>query len=121
MKAGVTSKRMNLKQAQDLKLDEGVPMWLKQAMRQNQPVGIDLTKEKAVKLATLMQVPGFMASNGWLDNFKKPHGITFKTMQSEAGAVDSQSLLEWQQRVLRPLLRQFSADDVFHMEETGLF
>ena len=61
-----------------------------------------------------------MASDVWLDNFKKCHGITFKTVQGEAGAVDSQSLLEWQQQVLRPLLRQFSADDVFNLDETGL-
>ena len=36
-------------------------------------------------------------------------------------AVDSHSLLECQQQVLRPLLRQFSADDVFNLDETGLF
>ena len=62
-----------------------------------------------------------MASNGWQDNLKKRHGITFKTVQGEAGAVDSQSLLEWQQQVLQPLLGQFSADDVFNLDETGLF
>ncbi|KAG8230187.1 hypothetical protein J437_LFUL006119 [Ladona fulva] len=74
-----------------------------------------------MKLAELMDIPDFMASDGWLDHFKKHHGITFKTLQGEAGAVDSQSLLEWQQQVLWPLLRQFSADDVFNLDETGLF
>ena len=58
---------------------------------------------------------------GWLDNFKKHHGITFKTVQGKSGAVDSQSLLEWQQQVLWPLLRQFSADDIFNLDKTGLF
>ena len=62
-----------------------------------------------------------MASNGWLNNFKKHHGNTFKTVQSEAGVVDLQSLLEWQQQVLQPLLRHFSADDVFNLDKTGLF
>lgn len=121
IKAGVPSKRMKLTQAHDPKLDEGVLMWLKQARGQNLPVSGDLIKEKAMKLAELMHIPDFMASDGWLDNFKKRNGITFKTVQGEAGAVDSQSLIEWQQQVLRPLLKQFSPDDVFNLDETGLF
>ncbi|XP_046398110.1 tigger transposable element-derived protein 4-like [Ischnura elegans] len=112
---------MKLTQARDPKLDEGVLMWLKQARGQNLPISSNLIKEKAMKLAELMHIPDFMVSNGLLDHFKKRHGITFKTVQGEAGAVDSQSLLEWQQQVLRPLLRQFSVDDVFNLDETGLF
>ena len=96
-------------------------IWLKQAREQNLPVGGDLIKEKALKLAELMHIPDFIASEGWLDNFKKRNGITFKTVQGEAGAVDLQSLFESQQQVLQPLLRQFSTDDVFNLDETGLF
>ena len=121
IKAGVPSKRMKLTQPHDPKLDEGVLMWLKQARGQNLPVSGDLIKEKAMKLAELMHIPDFMASDGWLDSFKKRNGVTFKTVQGEAGAVDSQSLIDWQQQVLWPLLRQFSADDVFNLDETGLF
>lgn len=121
IKTGVPSKRMKLTQAHEPKLDEGVLMWLKQARGHNLPVSGDLIKEKAMKLAELMHIPDFMASDGWLENFKKRHGIAFKTVHGEAGAVDSQSLLEWQQQVLRPLLRQFSADNVFNLDETGLF
>ena len=121
IKAGVSSKRMKLTQPHDPKLDEGVLMWLKQARGQNLPVSGDLIKEKAMKLTELMHIPDFMTSDGWLDSFKKRNGVTFKTVQGEAGAVDSQSFIDWQQQVLRPLLRQFSADDVFNLDETGLF
>ena len=78
-----------------------------------------MIKGTATKLAELMHIPDFMASEGWLDNFKKRNGIAFKTMQGEAGAVDSQFLLEWQKLVLRPLLEQFSGDDVFNLDETA--
>ncbi|KAF2359307.1 HTH CenpB-type DNA-binding domain [Trinorchestia longiramus] len=64
-------------------------MWLKRAREQNLHVGGDLIKEKAMKLAGLMHIPDFMTSDGWLDNFKKHHGITFKTMQVETGAVSA--------------------------------
>ena len=72
-------------------------------------------------MAELMHIPDFIASEGWLDNFKKRNGITFKTVQGEAGVVDLQPLFEWQQQVLQPLLRKFSTDDIFNLDETGLF
>ncbi|KAF2368586.1 HTH CenpB-type DNA-binding domain [Trinorchestia longiramus] len=121
IKAGVSSKRMKLTQSHDPKLDEGVLMWLKQARGQNLPVGSDLIKEKAMKLVELVHIPDFMASDSWLDNFKKRHGITFKTVQGEDGAGNSQSFRERQQQVLLPLFGQFSLDDVFNLNESGLF
>ena len=121
IRAGIPSKRKKLKPAKHSELDKGVLIWLKQAREQNLPVVGDLIKEKALKLVELMHIPDFIASDGWLDNFKKRNGITFKTVQDEAAGVDLQPLLEWQQQVLQPLLRQFSADDVFNLDETGLF
>ena len=85
IKAGIPSKCMKLIQAHDPKLDEVELIWLKQAKEQNLPVSSDLIKEMAMKLAGLMHISEFMTSNGWLDNFKKRHGITFKTMQGETG------------------------------------
>ena len=120
IRAGIPSKRKKLKPAKHSELDEGVLIWLlKQAREQNLPVGGDLIKEKALKLAELMHIPDFIASEGWLDNFKKRNDITFKTVQGEAGAVDLQLLFEWQQQVLQPLLRQLSTDDVFNLNEIG--
>ena len=46
IKAGIPSKRMKLKPAQHLKLDDGVLIWLKQARGQNLPVCGNLIKEK---------------------------------------------------------------------------
>nr|XP_039263757.1 LOW QUALITY PROTEIN: tigger transposable element-derived protein 4-like [Styela clava] len=91
IQAGVPSKRMKLKPSHHSKLDDGMLMWLKQARGQNMSVGGDLIKEKSLKLAELMHITNFMESNPWLDNFKKRHGITFQTVQGEAGAVDSQA------------------------------
>ncbi|XP_071439685.1 tigger transposable element-derived protein 4-like [Hetaerina americana] len=119
IEAGVPSKCMKLTQAHDPKLDEGVLIRQKQARGQNLPVSGDLIKEKAMKLAELMNIPDFMARDGWLDNFKKRYRITFKTVQGEAGAVDSQSLLEWQQQVPLPLLRQVSSDDVLNLNKAN--
>ena len=121
IRAGIPAKRKKLKPAKHSELDEGVLIWLKQAREQNLPVCGDSIKEKALKLAELMHIPDFIASEGWLDNFKKRNGITFKTVQGETEAEDIQPLFEWQQQVLQLLLRQFSTDDVFNLDETGLF
>jgi len=96
IKVGVPPKRMKLTQAHNPKLDEWLLMWLKQARGQNLPVSGDLIEKKAMKLDELMNILDFMASDGWLDNFERRHGITFQTAQGEAGAVDSQSFLEFQ-------------------------
>ena len=113
IRAEIPSKRKKLKPAKHSELDEEVLKWLKQAREQNLPVGDDLIKKKALKLAELMHIPNFIASEGWLDNFKKRNGITFKTMQGEAGAVDLEPHFEWQQQVLQPLLRQFGTSSTW--------
>ena len=121
IRAGIPSKCKKLKPAKHSELDEGVLIWLKLAREQNLPFDGDLIKEKALKLAELMHIPDFIANEGWQDNFKKRNGITFKAVQGEAGAADLLPLFEWQQQVLQLLLRQFSTDDVFNLDETGLF
>jgi hypothetical protein len=59
--------------------------------------------------------------NGWLEGFKHRHGIVFKSIQGEAGAVDVETLSTWQHEVPRNEISQFSPDDVFNVDETGLF
>ena len=120
IRAGIPSKCKKLKPAKHSELNEELLIWLKQAREQNLPVHDDLIKDKALKLAKLMHIPDFIASESWLDNFKKLNGITFKTVLGEAGAIDLQPFFEWQQQVLQPLLKQFSTD-VFNLNETGFF
>lgn len=119
--SGIPLKRKKLMIGQHSGLDEAVLVWLKQARSQNLPIGGDLLREKAVKLAELLHIENFKGSVGWLDKFKQRHGISFKTVQGEAEAVNMSSLKEWQCRIVRPLLEQFSPNDVFNLDETGLF
>uniref|UniRef100_A0A914VUI6 HTH CENPB-type domain-containing protein n=1 Tax=Plectus sambesii TaxID=2011161 RepID=A0A914VUI6_9BILA len=72
-------------------------------------------------MSTLLTIEGFKASEGWLTNFKHHHSITFRSNQGEAGAIDMESLGKWQQQVLREELVKFSPDDIFNMDEAGLF
>ena len=49
-----------------------------------------MIKLQAIKYATFLGHNEFKASSGWMENFKKRNGISFKTIVSEAGLVDSQ-------------------------------
>lgn len=72
-------------------------------------------------MSELLHIPNFKASNGWLEGFKERYGIKFKEVHGGAGVVDIVSLTEWQSKVLQPMINKFSPDDVFNLDETGLF
>ena len=56
-----------------------------------------------MKLAELLEINDFKASDGWLSNFKDRHGIKFKSIQGEAAAVDMKSVEEWRRDILQSL------------------
>ena len=64
IESGVPSKRKKLKLAQNLNIDDGMLVWLKQKRQQNLPVSGDLIRENALKLAELLHIRNFTASDG---------------------------------------------------------
>lgn len=74
-----------------------------------------------MKIAERRNVHDFIASNGWMDRFKKRNGLKFRTLHGEAAAVDENALHEWQENVLKPLLEKYPSEDVFNLDELGVF
>jgi len=74
-----------------------------------------------LKLAELLEIRDFKASEGWLSKFKERHGITFKSIQGEAAAVDLESVDKWRSDILRKCIVHYSPSDIFNVDETGLF
>lgn len=72
-------------------------------------------------MAEEFHIECFKASDGWLDNFKKRHSIKFRSEQGEAAAVDLKVVEDWQKKALRDALENYSPEDVFNADETGLF
>jgi len=65
-----------LKKAKTEKLDEAVYLWFKQQRTQGIPISGNILKEKALLLSQkLNENESFSASQGWLEKFKKRHGI----------------------------------------------
>jgi hypothetical protein len=59
-----------------------------QARARGQVVTDDLLGTKAKDLAAAAKLEDFRCSNGWLDNFKKRHGISCKGLHGEAADAD---------------------------------
>lgn len=62
-------------------------------------------------------IPTF--SQGWLSNFKKRHHIIHRALHGEAASVGTDS--EHDMVILRTLAGQYKEDDIYNMDETGLF
>ena len=84
-------------------------------------LGQSFFQEKAREIANLFGLNGFKASSGWLTRFKLRHSISLKRIQGKAGDIDDQALTNWQQNVLKPDLLRYNTDDIFNVDESGLF
>jgi hypothetical protein len=103
-------------------LEEAMATWVMQMEYRKICLSDDLIQQKARQLATIMDIPSesFRASNGWLYNFKKRHAFKQFRIHGESG--DAQMTgIEEQMRVLRAKIATYNHDDIYNMDETGLF
>ena len=113
-----SSKRLRLSPYDSL--EQGLLKWFKQTRASLLPVSGPLLAEIAERLAKEMGITDWNCSNGFLERFKKRHGITFKAAAGESAAVDSDIVDDWLTR-LPQILDGYSPDDIFNMDETGIF
>ena len=78
-----------------------------------------LLQETARLMAKKCNNNTFTASNGWLESFIKRHNIVFGSMTSEHCDVDLTKVTDW--KITEGLCHGFGKDNVFNMDETGLF
>ena len=83
-----------------------------------------MLKHKARQIAIAQNIPedNFVASNGWYSRFRKRWGIGATLLYGEGGEVDKEDpvLLE-KLRQLETLIETYDYDNVYNMDETGLF
>ena len=105
-------------------VEEAILKWFKMARDLSIPISGPLLMQKAVQFARDLGFPDgdLSFSTRWLEKFKDRHGIVFKKVCGEAKSVDSDSdiMREWSER-LQTILSQFSPENIFNADETGLF
>lgn len=94
--------------------------WFLSCRSQNIPISGPLIREKAVQFAKKLKHSNFAASVGWLGNFKKRHGISFKSICGESKDVNDETCELWKSN-LHSIIESYSPKDVFNADETALF
>lgn len=102
-------------------VDEAVLKWIKSVRDQNLPISGPLIKEKALEYAKHFGNDQFQASSGWLEKFKKRHGIKEKVISGESRSVSEAVCDDWKSNDLKNILKDYQPDDIFNADEMGLF
>ena len=115
---------LNARDALPIAVECGVsmlPAWFKQARSGNIPINGPLLLDKATSLARVLGEDSFQATTGFIDRWKNRHGILMKKVSGEAGSVVEEDTRPWLNVTLPQLLSQYKPEDVYNVDETGLF
>ena len=105
-------------------LEEALFEWQQRMQAADILVTGDLIRAMAIKLWNTMacyqgqQQPSFLS--GWVDNFKKRNRISRRKLHGEAGSADTEGAEERMQE-LRVIVDAYPNQDVYNMDEAGLF
>jgi centromere protein B len=61
--------------------------WFEGMRSANLPINGVLLKEKAIRVATRLRIENCKGSNGWLDRFKKRHGLKYRSVCGESAVL----------------------------------
>ena len=102
-------------------LETALLLWFNQVREKKIPLTGNILREKAKKFAHDLGIEGFSASDGWLGKFRKRNGISWRKICGEADNVIQETVDIYRQEVLDELLDSYAAEDIFNLDEFGLF
>ncbi|KAK8785434.1 hypothetical protein V5799_008202 [Amblyomma americanum] len=88
-------KRKAAKDGKFAAMEAAVVEWLRQSRSSGIAVDGPILKEKAETVALRFNLDEFKASNGWMERFKKRHGIVFSRCCGESASVNPSTVNEW--------------------------
>ena len=115
------SKRFMIRDSPHHNLEQSLVKWIHVVREKKVALTGPMVQEKAIEFATLSGEKDFTASNGWLYRFQKRENLTFQNVVGEGGDVNLSVVENWTETVLPSLLKDYSPEDVYNADETGLF
>ncbi|XP_037508969.1 tigger transposable element-derived protein 6 [Rhipicephalus sanguineus] len=101
-------------------LDDTLLTWFKQACAAGINFDGSILHEKAMEIANRLGITDFTVSNGWIDHFRKRHGIAYKTVSGEAASVNMETANDWKS-TLSTVIEGYKPCDIYNADEMGLF
>ncbi|CAI6358933.1 unnamed protein product [Macrosiphum euphorbiae] len=117
-------KRKTLKQPENPNVESAVFMWFIQQRRLHVPVSGEMLCEKARSFHRQFSKNNhaFNACKGWLDNFKKRHGIRRLKISGEKLSSKEDSIKPFQEEFEQLVIqKKFKAEQIYNADESGLF
>ena len=68
-----------------------------------------------------MNIDNFTCSRGQIDQWKDRHNIKFGKIVGKAKSVNTSEVTDWLKKVWQTLKANYCDDDIFNLDETGLF
>lgn len=117
-----TESRQTAKTTPLEKLDNALFVWFSQEREKGIPISGPLIKEKALQLNELMNgEKSFSASTGWLDRFKKRHGIRQLAVTGERLSSNEAAATEYLNKFSNLIAAgNYSPQQIYNADETGL-
>ncbi|XP_043263622.1 jerky protein homolog-like [Colletes gigas] len=117
------TKKKVMSAAENRNLDSAIFRWFSQQRVIGTPISGPILCEKALQLNSKMGGnDNFRASNGWLENFKKRHGIRLLNIQGGKLSADMEAA-EIFKKFLSDFIgeHKYSEDCLYNADETGLY
>ncbi|XP_066254309.1 tigger transposable element-derived protein 4-like [Euwallacea similis] len=95
--------------------------WFEIRRSENTAISGPVMRAKAEDLSRGLQGDDFKCSTGWLGRFKTRHNINFGKVSGEVGDVNRQVVLKWLDDKWPGISKNYSSENIFNGDETGLF
>ena len=117
-----SKKRKKAIQVQSIVLETQLGAWVKKMQDKGVHLSRKLITAKARRLQTAIggDASGLRLSTGWLAKFEQRHDLRLRFLYGEAASVDPK-VVERGRRNLLDVLAFYDPDDIFNMDETGLY
>ncbi|XP_050498761.1 tigger transposable element-derived protein 2-like [Diabrotica virgifera virgifera] len=116
--------RCKTNKAKNETLDDALYVWFCAERERGLPVSGPIIQETALKLNKMLPdcEPNFTASQGWLDRWKKRHGIRQLSITGESLSGDNNAAQDYKSKFLDFVREEnLTADQIYNADETGLF
>jgi transposase len=109
-----------LRKTENEELNNLVWDWFRKVRSADLPVSGPLIQEAAKKFAERLKKEDFVASNGWLECFRRRHDISFKILSGEVASADTTEANNFKAKI-KEKCEGYRPEDIFNADETGLY